>query len=738
MKHKVAYLFLPIVFVLTKIGEGTVKSLLFFIQLASRFSLPKKSFPLKRKKTYRSIRSSIIIYAIPFQFKIRYVFLGLFLAALLFIPFIIRVLISELPNPNQLTYREVSQSSKLYDRNGKLLFEFYSTQNRSKVTLSDIPKSLVDATIAIEDKNFYHHKGADLEAILRAFHETLVNKNLQGGSTITQQLIKTALLTPDVTLNRKIKEVFLAFWAERLYTKDQILEMYFNQVPYGGTAWGVEAAAETYFGKNVKDLDLAESALLAGLPSGPSIYSPFGPSPSLGKERQKEVLSRMTTLGFITKDQENSAYAENLNFASPIVDIRAPHFVMYVKDFLVRRFGIRAVEQGGLRVTTSLDLSLQDQAQQIVRDEIEKLKPLSVTNGAALITNPQTGEILAMIGSKNYFDLDHDGNVNVTTSIRQPGSSIKLITYAAALEKGITAATLLDDSPITYQSPGGSSYSPVNYDGKFHGKVTLRQAFGNSYNVPAVKTLAFIGMPAMFEMARRLGITTWNDEGRFGLSLTLGGGEIKMTDLATAYGTVATGGVRHDLTPIIKITDSEGQTLYDTNAMTGRRVLTEGIAFILSDILADNNARSSAFGPTSVLNIPNVSVKTGTTDSKRDNWTIGFTKNLLVAVWVGNNDNSPMNPALVSGITGAAPIWNKLITTVISAKAKELASQPTVKPNEVVAVPVCSINGLLPCGGCPTKTEYFVDGTQPQLACRTELLPPPNATGGAEPASTNH
>src|SRR5581483_11800036 len=375
-------------------------------------------------------------------------------------------------------------------------------------------------------------------------------------------------------------------------------------------------------------------------------------------------------------------------------------------------------------------------AQNIVQEEIDKLAPLSVSNGAALITNPQTGEILAMIGSRDYFDLMHDGNVNVTTALRQPGSSIKLVTYVAALEKGFTASTILDDSPITYTSPGGPSYSPVNYDGRFHGKVTLRTAFANSYNVPAVKTLNQIGLPAMIEMGKRLGITTWNDDSRFGLSLTLGGGEVTMVDMATVYGTIASGGVRHDVTPVIKVSDSYGNVLEELKPeVTGRRVLSEGITYIISDILADNNARSGAFGPNSVLNIPGrfISVKTGTTDNKRDNWTIGYSKNVLVAVWVGNNDNSPMNPALTSGITGAAPIWNRLITTTIATLTPSLANASVAKPNEVVAVPVCSINGLLSCGGCPTKTEYFIPGTEPKVACRPEFLTPAPAIGGAEP-----
>lgn len=776
-----AAFFLPFVFTLTKIGEYTVRFLTFLFRLviglsksfkdvswpslhlprlnrglpkfpALRVKLPRLTLPRlnrglpKRKKSLgrpalwrgKPRTKPIVLYPIPFRFKLRYFALGIAIAAIFFVPVIIRLWLSELPNPEQLAFREPALSTKLYDRNGKFLFQFYASQNRTKVFLNDIPQHLIDATIAIEDKNFYRHNGFDLSAIVRAARQTLINKNLQGGSTITQQLIKSTLLTPEVSLERKIKEVILAFLTEREFSKREILEMYFNQVAYGGTAWGIEAAAETYFGKSVADLKLAQSALLAGLPSAPTIYSPFGTQPQLAKIRQREVLDRMVAEGFISPKQADEAFAEPLAFAKPAIDIKAPHFVMYTKDFLVQKYGIATVEKGGLKVVTTLDLDIQQQAQDIVREEIEKLTSLSVTNGAALITNPRTGEILSMVGSRDYFDQEHDGNVNVTTALRQPGSSIKLVTYAAALEKGLTAATILDDSPITYSTAGSPSYSPVNYDGRFHGKVTLRTAFGNSYNVPAVKTLSQVGVSSMIDMGKKLGITTWNDTDRFGLSLTLGGGEVKMVDLATAYGTVAAGGLKHNLSPLLKVTNSYGEVLEDrqNSPSKGSRVLSEGIAFILADILADNNARLSAFGPNSVLNISGkkVSVKTGTSDNKRDNWTIGFSQDKLVAVWVGNNDNRPMNPSLTSGITGAAPIWNKITTSVLlqNAPASLAANIPT--PADVVAIGVCSINGYLPCGGCPTRTEYFIQGTQPKLACKSEWLTPTPAIGGPEPS----
>ena len=395
-----------------------------------------------------------------------------------------------LPNPQLLTRRDLAVTTKIFDRNGILLYEIYTNQNRTPLPLTDIPKFVQEATIAIEDKNFYRHPGFSFSGILRAARETLLNHRIQGGSTITQQLIKSALLSPEVTITRKLKELILAFWAERIYTKDQLLEMYLNQVPYGGTAWGVEAASQTYFGKSVKNLNLAEATLLAGLPAAPSEYSPFGTHPEKAFERQRETLRRMKEDRYISEQEETDALATPIRFAAQNTAIRAPHFVMYVKNLLEKTYGPRLVEQGGLRITTSLDLSIQEKVEDILKNQIDSLASLSVGNGAALVTSPKTGEILAMVGSRDYFDATHDGNVNVTTSLRQPGSSIKAINYAAALENGFTAATILDDSPVVYQSPGSPPYSPVNYDGAFHGRIPLRVAFANSFNVPAVKTLA--------------------------------------------------------------------------------------------------------------------------------------------------------------------------------------------------------------------------------------------------------
>ncbi len=619
----------------------------------------------------------------------------------IFIPYNAFLFLRSLPNPQLLTQRDLEVSTKILDRNGQLLYEIYTDQNRTPVALSNIPSYVKDATIAIEDRDFYHHLGFSLRGIVRAAKEITVNKQVQGGSTITQQLIKSALLTPDVNVVRKIKEIILAFWAERIYTKDQILEMYLNQVPYGGTAWGIESAAQTYFHKNVSELTLAQAALLAGLPAAPTEYSPFGSHPEKAIERQREVLQSMVEDGAITQSMMQNALQEKLQFATPQVPIRAPHFVMYIKELLEQKYGPRMVERGGLRVTTSLDINIQDKVQQIVKSNIDALTAYHVGNGAALVTDPRSGQILAMVGSRDYFDRAHDGNVNLTLSLRQPGSSIKVVTYAEALERGMTAATLIDDAPIVYRQAGSPPYAPVNYDGKFHGLVPLRAALANSYNIPAVKTLAAIGVPAMMQKAKLMGIDTWSpDPSQYGLSLTLGSAEVTMLDMAEVYGTLANMGKRVDLNPILEVKDYAGNILEHTPPPVGVPAVSPDVSWILSDILSDNAARTPAFGPNSGLVIPGktVAVKTGTTNDKRDNWADGYTPSYVAIVWVGNNDNSPMNQAIASGITGATPIWHDIMAELLKDRPDE--TEP--RPDTIVSLP-CYYN----------RVEYFVSGTEP-------------------------
>ena len=479
--------------------------------------------------------------------------------------------------------------------------------------------------------------------------------------------------------------------------------MYFNQVPYGGTAWGIEAAAQTYFGKEVKSLDLAECAFLAGLPQAPTLYSPFGGQPNLWKARQIGVLKRMTELGFISLAQATNASNEELHFQTQDTPILAPHFVMYIRDLLVKQYGLSLVEKGGLRVYTTLDVSLQDSTQKIVEQEVTNDNYLNLTNGAALVTNPQNGDILAMVGSANYND-PVSGNFNVTTGQRQLGSTMKLVTYAAALSRGYTPATMIVDSPISFPLSDGQMYSPVNYDGRFHGTVPLRIALGNSFNIPAVKTLNSIGVPTFIDLAKKMGITSLGDSGQYGLSITLGGMDASMLDMATVYGTVANQGNKVKLDPFLKITDSKGVVLEEKKVIQNTHILDHGVTYLLANILSDNSARSWEFGTNSPLVIPShtVAVKTGTSDDKRDNWTIGFIPNRVVTVWVGNNDNSPMSPDLASGITGAAPIWHNIMLEVL----KDPTTNTWYKqPDDVITKQ------------CLGHAEYFLLGTDSGTTC---------------------
>lgn len=597
------------------------------------------------------------------------------------------------------------------DRNGEILYEIYVDKNRTPIKLTDLPDYVKQATISIEDKNFYRHMGIDIAGVTRAAISTLSGKRLEGGSTITQQLVKMALLTPQRTVTRKIKEAVLALATEIIYSKDQILELYLNHAPYGGTAYGIEQAAKLYFGKPARELTLAEAAFLAGLPQAPSRYSPFGSHPENAKQRQKEVLRRMREDGYIDREQEEKMGEENLAIAKANLSIKAPHFVLWIKDLLEEKYGQITVEKGGLRVTTTLDFDIQEKAQASVSAEVKKLSKMKVGNGAAMVTNPSTGEILAMVGSKDYFDEEYDGKVNVTLRPRQPGSSIKPLMYAAGFSTGkINPATMWLDIPTCFTVTGQPLYCPKNYDGSFHGPVQVRFALGNSYNIPAVKSLAYIGVDDMIATASAMGITTFKDPAQYGLSLTLGGGEVTMYDMATAFGTLANNGIKVPLNPFLKIADYKGKILYERPVEEKLQVLPPEAAYLLSHILLDNNARSGAFGSASELVIPNqvVAVKTGTTNDLRDNWTIGYTPERLAAVWVGNNDNSQMNPYLVSGVTGAAPIWNDIMRMVLKNR-KPLWPE---KPEGVVGRDICSITGKLapPAGGenpCDTRHEYF-------------------------------
>lgn len=633
----------------------------------------------------------------------------------------------DLPTVNDLQVHSPNLTTKIFDRNGVLLYSIYKDENRSLVPLEDLPPWVIDATVSIEDKDFFSHKGISIQGMARALRAILSGKSVQGGSTITQQLVKNTLLTRERTIVRKIKEIILSLQIERELSKSQILEMYLNEAAYGGSTYGVEEAARVYFGLPASNLSLAQAAFLAGLPQAPSLYNPFGNHKEAGFSRQQEVLRRMFEDKKISPLQYEQAKNEKLVFAEDTTDIKAPHFVMLIREMLAKEYGEELLAHGGLQIHTTLDSELQEKVQEIVSSEVSTLKHLHITNGAALVTNPKTGEVLAMVGSTNYFDAKNDGQVNVTIRPRQPGSSIKPVTYAAALERGFTPASSIDDSPISFSIPGSPVYAPKNYDGRFHGKVSLRTALASSLNIPAVKTEASIGVATLVEKGRELGITTWDDPSRFGLSLTLGAGEVKMVDMAEVYGTFATGGVRVPLRYVLTVEDKNGRVLFSnpcvdtTTPCGGKRHLDARIAYQIANILSDNQARSLAFGLHSVLDIPGhqVAVKTGTTNVLRDNWTDGFTSDRVAIVWVGNNDNTPMS-SVTSGVIGASPIWNKIMMLFLSSKTPHAFS----KPDGLVALQVCRSTGRPTCGTCGIPmTEYFLPGSQPQIDCSPPPLP---------------
>jgi 1A family penicillin-binding protein len=631
------------------------------------------------------------------------IILGVILSLFWIYTYLVVDFVQNIPSPTQLTSSKSPLTTQIYDRKGRLLYQIYDEKDRELVNLSEIPQSLINATIAIEDKNFLHHQGIDIFGIARAIKIDLAQQGYQGGSTITQQLIKNTLLTPDQTFSRKFKEVVLAFWAERMYSKEEILTMYFNEVPYGGTAWGAQAASQMYFGKSVKELNLAESAYLAGLPASPSDLSPYGAHPELGKHRQKEVLRRMVEDGYITQQQADEAFGVEVTFAPPKNDIKAPHFVMYVKSLLAQKYGERAVAQGGLKVITSLDLDIQQMAEDVVSKRVQELQNLRVGNGAAMVTDAKTGQILAMVGSKDYFGLE-DGNYNVALALRQPGSSIKPVTYAAGFKLGYTPGTILLDTPTAFKN-AWETYAPVNYDGRFHGAVTVRTALGSSYNIPAVKMLALVGVPAMIQTAKDLGITTLNNPDQYGLSLTLGGGAVPMIDMMSAYNTFAQNGLRLPITPIITVTDPHGTVLEDNTKPVGKQAITPEIAYMITHILTDKAARAPAFGTNSLLEIPGhtVAVKTGTSDNKRDNWAFGYTPEYVVGSWVGNNDYSPMDQRLASGITGATPIWHDIMYNLV----KDRENLAFTRPQGIVESLVDGRKDLAVVGLSPKSASTF-------------------------------
>jgi len=593
-----------------------------------------------------------------------------------------------LPDFDVVSERVIQQSTKIYDRTGDiLLYDLHENIRRTVVPFEDISDYIKKATVAIEDAEFYRHHGIKISAFFRALFVNILSFRFsQGGSTITQQVVKNALLTQEKTVARKIKEWILSIKIEQNLSKEEILSLYLNESPYGGNIYGIQEASMTFFGKNASEVTLAEAAYLAALPQAPTFYSPYGENREALDARKNLVLDRMVENNFITNEERISASAEKVIFKPrPERSILAPHFVFYVRDYLEKKYGLRAIEEDGLRVITTLDYELQKQAEQIVHDgALENEKKFKAKNAALVAIDPTTGQILSMVGSRDYFDTEIDGNVNVTIAKRQPGSAFKPFVYATAFLKGLTPETVLFDLPTQFSTackPSDTShkdpcYFPENYDGKFRGPMSIRNALAQSVNVPAVKALYIAGISDSIQTARRMGITTLEDASRYGLTLVLGGGEVTLLDITSAYGVFANDGVRNPTTAIIRIVYRDGTVLEEFSPRPVS-VLDQNVARQISNILSDNVARTPAFGTNSSLFFKNrdVAAKTGTTNDYRDVWIIGYTPNLAVGMWAGNNDNTPIDKSIAGFVI--APLWRTFMDVALPTRTTEYFVQPS-------------------------------------------------------------
>ncbi|GBE16961.1 penicillin-binding protein 2D [bacterium BMS3Abin15] len=598
----------------------------------------------------------------------------------------------DLPSPDKINKRQVIESTKIYDRTGEhLLYEIHGEEKRTLISFEEMPENIRYATIVLEDQDFYHHYGIKFSSIIRAAIKDVLGRGVrQGGSTITQQFIKNSILTPERTLTRKIKEVILAIEMELKFSKDEILQMYLNEIPYGSNAYGIEAASQTFFGKRARELTLDEAALLSALPKAPTYYSPYGSHPEELEARQKIAIQKMADLGYIT--QEQAEESKNIDTFEKLTvhreNISAPHMVMYVKEYLEDKYGYEAVERGGYKVYTTLDWDKQQIAEKTVKEGAEKnMVNYGATNASLVAIDPKTGQILVMVGSKDYFDDTIDGQVNVAIRDRQPGSSFKPYVYVTAFMKGYTPDTMLYDVETEFETGTGKEYKPQNYDGKFRGPVKIKEALGMSLNVPAVKVLYLAGVKNSIDTAKRMGITGLNQPDRYGLSLVLGGGEVKLVDHVSAFATFATGGIRHNKTAILRIEDNKGKIVEEFQQTEGERMIEEKYVAIIDHILSTNDYRAPAFGSNSPLRFDDrpVVAKTGTTNEFRDAWTVGYTPSLAVGVWAGNNDNSPM-AAGAAGANVAAPIWRSFLDQVLGNY--NIEQFPKYKKEENIEKPV--------------------------------------------------
>ncbi len=639
------------------------------------------------------------------------------------------ITLRNLPAPHELSSRRIVQSTKIYDRTGGvLLYEIHGEEKRTIIPFAEIPAAVKNATIAIEDANFYRHAGIDLKGILRALVADIVTRDFrQGGSTITQQLVKNSLLGHERTISRKIREALYAMALEARLPKEQILDLYLNQIPYGSNAYGIEAAAQTYFGKRAHTLSAREASVLAALPVAPTYFSPYGQQKDELIRRADHILLRMEKLGYLTPAEAAAARTEPLKFLPAAKNIRAPHFVMYIRSYLIERYGEEEVREGGLLVTTTLDWKFQEEAEKIVSEYAARNQKLIKAGNMALVAvEPKSGQILSMVGSRDYFDVEHDGNFNVVTALRQPGSAFKPFVYATAFQKGFQPETVLFDTPTEFNSrctPDGipypdagidpkDCYHPQNYDESFRGPVTLRQAIAQSLNVPSVKLLYLAGIENAMRTARDLGITTLGDSSRYGLSLVLGGAEVKLLEMTSAFSVLANDGIRNPVTAVLSVKTADGKILEESTSEPQPAIDTE-IARVMNDILSDNDARIPVFQPRSSLYFEGrrVAAKTGTTQEFRDAWTIGYTPAIAIGVWAGNNDNTPMQQK-GSGVMAAAPAWHRFMEFALDQFPPE--DFPLPSPHEA-ARPVLK-------GIWQGDTVVTIDAVSGMLA--TDLTPP--------------
>ncbi len=631
----------------------------------------------------------------------------------------------KIPDFQDFANRKVVNSTQIYDRTGKvLLYDIHDDIKRTYISFDKMSASIKNATVAIEDAEFYNHNGIRITSIIRAVLSNIGTGRTQGGSTITQQLIKNTLLTGGRGYQkyiRKIKEWVLAVKIDKSMSKEKILEYYLNEVPYGGTLYGIEAAANTYFGKSALELTIAEAAYLASIPQSPTILSPYGKNKDRLEARKNLVLDRMLELDFITEEEFAAAKSEVVNFIPQAESgIKAAHFVFFIKEYLEEKYGAEAVGFGGLKVITTIDAGLQAKAEEIVKaGALENEKAWNGKNAALVAIDPKTGQILTMVGSRDYFDKNIDGNFNVATAARQPGSSFKPFIYATAFNKGFTENTVLFDVPTEFQStcdPYGRAraghsqsdcYKPQNYDGAFRGPMRLRDALAQSINIPAVKLFYLSGMSDSLKTAEAMGITTLEEPGRYGLTLVIGGGEVSLLDMTSAYGVFANSGIRNPYTGILRIENLSGETLEEWRP-NAREILPKNTALTISDILSDNSARTPTFGANSPLSVPgyDVAAKTGTTNDNKDAWILGYTPSLAVGVWAGNNDNVPMKKG---GAALAGPIWNKFMKEALPKLPNESFEEPDRTMDVYNTKPVLR-------GSWQGNQVFFVDKVSGKLA----------------------